>query len=492
MNAKHFIRTACVLSVTLWTLFTAQDVHAQNLVRLEYFFDTDPGTGNGTQVVLPAPADSVNFNNTINIGSLVPGPHILFIRARQSNGKWSLYEQRDIFVKGGPVAAEYFIDNDPGPGLGLPLPVIAGPDSSQVVTSIPTTGMPSGPHVLFVRTKDVAGRWSLYEQKPFFIKQPMVTAEYFFDTDPGTGNGTPLPVSAFSDSTVVSSSISTSGLQAGNHILFVRMKDASGRWSHYQQRDVHVLKSIVAAEYFIDADPGLGNAIPLPVGSAANQVNFNAAIPVGALAFGPHFLFVRTKDASGVWSLFEPQQFNIGSPLPVQWLSFDAIGHDEDALLTWETGSEINCDGFEVERMTATSGDFVKIGEVKGSGNTTEKHTYYFTDEKASEYGTVYYRVKQVDFDGAFTYSHVEIVTFENKPVYRLFPNPSSSEFTFDTNGSDAVESVEVFNANGDRVSLVTRLEFPYRFGMELKPGAYFVKIRLRDDVLQFKVLKVG
>jgi hypothetical protein len=71
-------------------------------------------------------------------------------------------------------------------------------------------------------------------------------------------------------------------------------------------------------------------------------------------------------------------------------------------LLSWQTATEKNNAGFDIERSTDSTA-FSKIGRVKGNGTTTQSHSYTFTDKTAS--GTVYYRLKQTDYDGSATYS---------------------------------------------------------------------------------------
>ncbi len=114
------------------------------------------------------------------------------------------------------------------------------------------------------------------------------------------------------------------------------------------------------------------------------------------------------------------------TPLPVELLSFYARLQGQEVLLTWQTASEINNDRFEVYRAN-NNGNWHKIGEVDGAGNSQSELHYQFTDTKAP-IGEVYYRLRQVDFDGSSSYSHIETVRIAAaKPVQtlRLYPNPA-------------------------------------------------------------------
>src|SRR5437867_1264221 len=99
--------------------------------------------------------------------------------------------------------------------------------------------------------------------------QQLTSAEYFFDSDPGVGNGTSLSVSA-GDSILFAGNISTSGLSDGFHFLYLRAKDDNGVWSISERRSFYIsslapVATLGAAEYFFDSDPGVGNGTPLSV-----------------------------------------------------------------------------------------------------------------------------------------------------------------------------------------------------------------------------------
>ena len=112
-----------------------------------------------------------------------------------------------------------------------------------------------------------------------------------------------------------------------------------------------------------------------------------------------------------------------GSPLPVELKNFQATVADQTVLLTWETASEINNDYFDIER--SIDGErFQAIGTQAGVGSTTSTTTYKFSDEKPTA-GNIYYRLKQVDFDGSFEYSEVVSVKIaSNDVIVNVSPNP--------------------------------------------------------------------
>ena len=112
-------------------------------------------------------------------------------------------------------SAEYYIDQDPGAGNGIAIPVTGFVDSlvNLEITVINTDTLSFGNHKLSVRTQDSLGDWSHYAVSFFQVEDstsnnvgisrfPIKAAEYYIDQDPGAGNGIAIPVTGFVDSLV--------------------------------------------------------------------------------------------------------------------------------------------------------------------------------------------------------------------------------------------------------------------------------------------------
>ena len=118
--------------------------------------------------------------------------------------------------------------------------------------------------------------------------------------------------------------------------------------------------------------------------------------------------------------------------LPVELISFKTESSGTDAKLLWSTATEINNYGFNVERrMQSTSTDegtgWENIGFVKGSGNSNSTKKYSFVDNSIGASGKYSYRLKQIDFDGSFTYSNVieiNLIAPESFALVQNYPNP--------------------------------------------------------------------
>ncbi len=303
-----------------------------DIVALEYFFDSDPGYGNGTPVaVSPDSITEITFD--ADFGNLPDGYHNLMVRVKDENENWSIVYADDVFKFTVPeattleslpsiVAMEYFFDADPGVGNGVDIPISSG-DLTEVTFDADFGNLPDGYHNLMVRVKDENGSWSIvYADDVFKFTVPEVTTleplpliiamEYFFDADPGYGNGTPVAVSP--DSLIeLTFNADFGSLPDGYHNLMVRVKDENDNWSIVYADDVFKftvpeataldpLPNIVAMEYFFDADPGFGSGVNVPITPGVlSEVTFDADF--GNLPDGYHNLMVRVKDENDNWSI---------------------------------------------------------------------------------------------------------------------------------------------------------------------------------------------
>jgi hypothetical protein len=115
--------------------------------------------------------------------------------------------------------------------------------------------------------------------------------------------------------------------------------------------------------------------------------------------------------------------------LPIELTVFSCRIEDNKPKLNWQTVSESNNEKFEIER-SSDGAHFQKIGEVAGARNSTRPLDYSWIDSSIIS-GLVYYRLKQVDFDGAFSYSDICEVQINSKQTAHVFPNPFNDKINF-------------------------------------------------------------
>ncbi len=148
--------------------------------------------------------------------------------------------------------------------------------------------------------------------------------------------------------------------------------------------------------------------------------------------------------------------------------------------LEWRTASELNNAGFEIQR-SRDGRQWEIIDFVKGYGTTLEEKAYQYFDYRPFT-DINYYRLKQIDFDGAYEYSPMVSVHFAPDPKKpTLFPNPADDVLSFQL--SEILKSTEVFiqiqDVNG-RILMETKINYPSETGIDisgLQSGLYFIQV---------------
>jgi uncharacterized protein (TIGR03790 family) len=140
------------------------------------------------------------------------------------------------------------------------------------------------------------------------------------------------------------------------------------------------------------------------------------------------------------------------STLPIKLVAFNGNCINNKAILYWETSSEINNSYFNIEK----SFDGISwkiIGKLNGQGNSSNSQKYNFTDiEKQA--ATTYYRLKQVDIDGYFTYSNILTIKNCNQRTvkFTISPNPVKDILTIKFDREIGKQAMQIFNINGQLV----------------------------------------
>jgi len=187
------------------------------------------------------------------------------------------------------------------------------------------------------------------------------------------------------------------------------------------------------------------------------------------------------------------------SALPVELTSFSASSTIDEVNLQWQTATELNNYGFEVERMS-TSLDIAweKIGFVQGHGNSNSQKSYSFEDASPLA-GIVKYRLKQIDFDGQYEYSDIVEVTVDAPLTFALEqnqPNPFNPTTVISYNlPMNANVKLTVYDALGKEVTkLVSGMQTAGNYkinfnGSGLASGVYYYRIQAGDIVQTKKMI---
>ncbi len=167
----------------------------------------------------------------------------------------------------------------------------------------------------------------------------------------------------------------------------------------------------------------------------------------------------------------------IANALPVDLISFKGIKNDRQINLIWKTASEVNNEGFEIQK--SNDGVVWNVFKfVEGRGNSSVLNTYTSTDRVPTQ-GSNYYRLKQMDFDGRFEYSKTVVVDFNSRlQELSLFPNPAKSQLTL-VNGEG---KATIFNTLGQPIKRLSVNDSQTDIQLtDLLSGQYYLQV-VRED----------
>ena len=192
-------------------------------------------------------------------------------------------------------------------------------------------------------------------------------------------------------------------------------------------------------------------------------------------------------------------------PLPVELVSFNSSVSNSNVILNWITSSEQNNSGFEIERKISDreNNDWIKTGFVNGSGNSNVQNTYSFEDRNLST-GKYEYRLKQIDFNGNFSYFSLEDAVKIGIPdrfsLSQNYPNPfnPTTIINFQISKGNNV-TLKIYNSSGSEIAtLVNEFKeagyYTYEFSASgnLASGVYYYKLNSGEfeDVKRMVLLK--
>jgi hypothetical protein len=166
--------------------------------------------------------------------------------------------------------------------------------------------------------------------------------------------------------------------------------------------------------------------------------------------------------------------------LPVELLFFSADEKEDNVALEWATASEEDNAYFEVER-SLDGHDWESIDKIAGAGNSTIEINYTSLDDRPYA-GLSYYRLKQVDYDGTFTYSDIETITFTEREVsdINVYPVPANDYVYLESTEALDNSNVRLMNNLGQTLNVPIIENGTYRIGFDisnLDKGMYFLQL---------------
>ncbi|HNW70026.1 MAG TPA: T9SS type A sorting domain-containing protein [Bacteroidales bacterium] len=180
-------------------------------------------------------------------------------------------------------------------------------------------------------------------------------------------------------------------------------------------------------------------------------------------------------------------------PVPVRLLFFDATCDKNKIVLNWSTASETNCDNFIIEKSYDTK-TWTSIGTLAGAGNSNHLNNYSFSDDEPFE-KTVYYRLKQVDYDGAFDiYGPVAAGCAENNDnmEIQVYPNPTDEKVYIQA-AIDRPGNILLTDITGRTITEYQQhiLSVPLEVSLEsVPPGIYMIRVVTEGFSNNYKIVR--
>ncbi|MFM9945430.1 MAG: T9SS type A sorting domain-containing protein [Bacteroidia bacterium] len=202
---------------------------------------------------------------------------------------------------------------------------------------------------------------------------------------------------------------------------------------------------------------------------------------------------IQSSSTTSAYTAFTFGTTTTNNPLPITLLNFNAVLNNKQVDLVWITGSEINNDFFTVEK-TKDGKHFEFVAMVEGAGTSYQKLYYSSVDSNPYD-GISYYRLKQTNFDGGFSYSGLVPISLSNEKIINMFPNPApeGNVILHIQNNGDPIVTVDLMDINGrvlqsNEYKVLKNQSLNIRFD-DLTKGIYMVRISGKSGTTNKKLI---
>jgi hypothetical protein len=197
-----------------------------------------------------------------------------------------------------------------------------------------------------------------------------------------------------------------------------------------------------------------------------------------------------------------PIAMTVSNEVPVELSSFTAENINDEVVLKWQTATETNNQGFEIERSqkigVRSQNDWLNVSFIEGKGTSTEKSDYIFKD-KITDPRIYVYRLKQIDFDGMISYSpevEVEVTGPKDFALFQNYPNPFNPVTTIKFALPAKTNLViTIFNSIGEKIAEVFKGELEEGYheiefdAVNIPSGVYFYRFESEQFIAVKKMV---
>ncbi|MDF2456976.1 MAG: type sorting protein, partial [Cytophagaceae bacterium] len=177
------------------------------------------------------------------------------------------------------------------------------------------------------------------------------------------------------------------------------------------------------------------------------------------------------------------------APLPVEFLGITVEHQDGVVNIDWSTASETDNVKFEIER-SLDGEQFEVIGSTAGALTSNSVKRYRYSDQQVKKGVVYYYRIKQIDADGKYTYSNIQVITMSALEDIYVYPNPFKESITIQCSDMDIGASVVVTDLLGQELEKHTVTSPSLQVGSGLQNGIYLMTILNKQRSQVFKLYK--
>jgi len=222
-------------------------------------------------------------------------------------------------------------------------------------------------------------------------------------------------------------------------------------------------------------------------GSSASTQSFAFNVPGGQTFTMVVHEVTPGGSVGSVYNLNVSLSFCASAPLPVTWLSFNAIQKNKQTLLQWKVANELNVSRYEVE-YSVDGTNFTTLHSIPATVNTSAEKTYEW-QHAIPVAGNNYYRIRQVDMDRHYSVSKVVMIRIDNANSITITPNPASSYVII--HSSLLVNRVQLYSATGQLLVNAVPARNSYSLKLDQLPaGQYILRVETNNEIINKKIIK--